>query len=129
MCSSSVRGLEPANCCLYSGSGAEDNVHALGTDDHIGDRSERAPPYLSAGVVDSNISASDKVNIVIVVALVNEVALDGLVDVSVVPSREAGVSVEEFEGLGVDIALSADGVDAALDHLSLDVGLLDGDNY
>jgi len=113
---------------LYSGSGAEDNVHALGTDDHIGDRSERALVF-STGVVDSDISASDKVYIVIVVALVNEVALDSLVDVRVVPSREAGVSVEEFEGLSVDIALSTDGVDAALDHLSLDVGLLDGDNY
>jgi hypothetical protein len=92
MCSSSVRGLEHANCCLYSGSGAEDNVHALGTDNHIGDRSERALCFF-AGVVDSNISTSDKVNIVIVVALVNEVALDSLVDVSVVPSRETGVSV------------------------------------
>lgn len=48
--------------------------------------------------------------------------MDGLVDTR--PLR----SFKSHEGLGGDVALSADAVDGALDLLHLDAVVLDGDN-
>lgn len=48
--------------------------------------------------------------------------MDGLVDTR--PLR----SFKGHEGLGGDVALSADAVDGALDLLHLDAVVLDGDN-
>jgi len=110
---------EPGDSSCGFNSGREDDVHALGANDAVGNASQSR---VSLVVVDAHVSARDEVNVVVVVALADEVVVDGLVD------TRSLRRVKGHEGLGGDVALSADAVDGALDLLHLDAVVPDSDN-
>lgn len=114
--SSLVNELGASSCGFNSG--REDDVHVLSANDAFGNASQSR----SLVCAHAYVSARNEVNVVVIVALADEVMVDGLVD------RRPLRSIEEHEGLGGDVALSADRVDGALDLLHLDAVVLDGDN-
>ena len=90
----------------------------LSTDDHVRGASE---PGSAASWAD--VTYGHKINVVICVALINQVSLDTLVDIE----HSLSFTVDDFESLRVNVVLSANRVDTALDGLHLDVRLFNGD--
>ena len=117
-CAISQYSFADPHCDLCSG--AEDNVHALGFDDHFCNTSQSV--VLRLHVVDSSISNSNEIDIVVSVALINEVALDGLVNVL------GRFTLNDVEFLSGDVHLCTDRVAVALDLTHLDVHFLAGDD-
>ena len=97
---------------------AEDDVHTFGANNHVCDGAESRLGLLP---VDARVSYGYKVDVVVSVALENEVLLDGLVDVL------SSLALNDLEALGGVVELGADRVDLARDLIHLDVHLFTGD--
>jgi len=106
---------------LSSCSGVEDDVHAFGAHNHVSDTAQGGAFVLH--VVHSGVSNGYEVHVVVVVALNNQVVLDGLVDVLSSLTLDG-----DKRGSALIVALTADFVNLTCDLVHLDVRLLAGDN-
>jgi hypothetical protein len=104
---------------LYSGS--EDDVHAFGTHDHFSTASEGCS--LVFHVVDSIVSNGYEINVVFLVALADEIMLDGFVDTLVFVLR-----FKTYKSWRGDVALNTDRVDLTGNLVGLNAILFDSDN-
>jgi len=103
---------------LYSGS--EDDVHALSADNHLSDTSKGRS--LVSHVVSTHVSNGYEINVVLLVAFVDQVLLNGLVDVLSV------LACKTDKARCRDVALNADGVDLTSDFVAHDVVLFNSDD-
>jgi hypothetical protein len=93
--------------CLSS-SGAENDVHATGPYNRVGNFAESRVRVHA--IVDSVVAAGDKINVVALMRLIYQVGLDTCID-----GLADKTELENFHSLVSDAELGTDGSDAGLD--------------